>query len=255
MIGTKKLRYVLIDDERAARQRLFKLLEVYQELECCGEAKDGAEGLVLIEQEKPDLIFLDISMPIMSAFDLLKKMKHQAFVIFTTAYEEYALKAFEHRSVDYLLKPIESTRLEKTMEKVNALGISASKIDLNFLQELSQNIEKKRKLSSFTVKTGPRIQIVVTDHIRYFQATDKYVTAYAEDGKSYLTNFTIKELEESLDQQFLRIQRGLIVNTNDVIELIRYDQGRFQFCFKDKKLQLLSGAAYLKSIKTFYQMD
>lgn len=224
-------------------------------MECCGEAKDGVEGLALIEAEKPALIFLDISMPLMNAFDLLKLMKHQAFIIFTTAYEEYALKAFEHQSVDYLLKPIEEDRLKKTMEKVNALGIASKEMDLSFLQELSQHIDKKRKLSSFTVKTGPRIQIVVANQINYFQATDKYVTAYAEGGKSYLTNFTIKELEENLESHFLRIQRGLIVNTMEVVELIRYDQGRFQFCFKNNKLQLLSGAAYLKAIKMFYQMD
>jgi two-component system, LytTR family, response regulator len=109
---------LIVDDEQLARQRLIRLLKPYDEIDVIGEAVNGQDGLEKIEMLLPDLIFLDIEMPVFNGFEMLRQLKHQPKVIFTTAYDQYAIKAFEEDSIDYLLKPVETERLEKTQKKL-----------------------------------------------------------------------------------------------------------------------------------------
>ena len=117
----KTWKTLIIDDERLARQRLVRILKPYKHIDIIGEAANGRDGLEKIEELKPDLIFLDIEMPVFNGFEMLRQLKHQPKVVFTTAYDQYAIKAFEEDSIDYLLKPVEANRIEKTIEKLQLI--------------------------------------------------------------------------------------------------------------------------------------
>ena len=142
---------VLIDDEPLAIKRLNRLLESHNDtIEIVGTAANGEEGLQLVNKLRPDLIFLDIEMPIMTGFDMLGLLNYQPKIIFTTAFDNYAIKAFEENSVDYLLKPIEQDRLDKALEKLNRLG--SQNVDSDQLQKMFATLQPKKNFKSFPVK-------------------------------------------------------------------------------------------------------
>jgi len=215
---------IIVDDESLAIDRLSKLLGEYSEnIKIIGTATDGKEGSILTERLKPDLIFLDIQMPVMDGFEMLEKISYSPKIIFTTAYEQYAIKAFESCSIDYLLKPIEKERLAR----------SISKLDTMFEQEshLKRLIEviNKEELETITVKIGDRYLIVRTEDITYFQAKDKYVSAVEKNGKSHILNTTVTELEQRLGKDFIRINRSSIINIRYVSEIHKTFNNRFSF--------------------------
>lgn len=133
---------IIIDDEQLARQRIKRLLAQYDEVDVVAEAENGAEGLELIQLHQPDLIFLDIEMPILNGFEMLAKLSNPPKVVFTTAYDQYAIKAFEEGSIDYLLKPIETERLDKTIKKLKQTALSAPQLPI---EELIRQVKVKRR--------------------------------------------------------------------------------------------------------------
>jgi two-component system, LytTR family, response regulator len=251
------LKTILIDDEPLAISRLKRLLLRYEnDFNIIAEAKNGQEGLELIEKHKPELIFLDIEMPEMNGFDMLSKLSYMPIVVFATAFDQYAIRAFEENSIDYLLKPIEAERLEKTVEKLQKLRQQPMDNMFNTnLLEMLEKLKPKRDIHSISVKSGERILFIPLSDIAYFEADDKYVFLNTIDGKQYLTNFTIAALEEKLPDTFLRISRSAIVNSKVIKELQKSFNGKYVVLLKDIKLsKIKTGSSYGDTLKKLMEI-
>lgn len=242
---------LIIDDEAPARIRLRRLLAEHTEvIKILDEAADGNEALRKIEALKPDVIFLDIQMPGMDGFEVLQKISHTPIVIFTTAYDQYALKAFETNSVDYLMKPIEPERLRLAICKLERLSNGTSKEQIQKIIDFANQLKPRKEISSFPVKTGDTIHLVRTTEIAYLEAKDKYVTIHALDGKEFLTDVSLKVMEEKLPDNFLRVHRAFIVNKGIISEIHKYFQSRFILLLNDKgRTKITSGSGYNDNIK------
>ena len=217
---------IIIDDEQLARTRIKRLLKAYEEIEIIAEAEDGERGLESINAHKPDLIFLDIEMPVLNGFEMLAKLSHQPKVVFTTAYDQYAIKAFEEGSIDYLLKPIEIERLDKTIKKLKQTNLAATPVQI---EELLRQMQQKKTIKTLTVKLGDKILLIKLTDIVYVQAEDKYVFLHTTDGKKHLTDFTLSTLEEKLPEEFIRIHRSEIINTEYIKEIRKGFNGALIF--------------------------
>lgn len=242
---------LIIDDEAPARIRLRRLLSVYQEkIRIIDEAADGDEALQKINDLKPDLIFLDIQMPGLNGFEVLQQAAHLPVVIFTTAFDQYALQAFETNSVDYLLKPIESERLKQAVAKLERLNGATSRDQIQKIVEYVNKLKPKREITSFPVKTGDTIHLVRVTEVAYLEAKDKYVTIHTLEGKQFLTDVSLKAMEEKLPDNFLRVHRAFIINKNVVTEIHKYFQGRYAIMLNDKpRSRITTGSGYTDSIK------
>ena len=223
---------IIIEDEQLARQRLKRLLNNYQEVEIIAEAKNGSEGLELINQHQPDLIFLDIEMPILNGFEMLAKLgENQPKVVFTTAYDQYAIKAFDEGSIDYLLKPIELERLDKTIRKLKQTNLAKPALAID---DLLQQIKGKIIQKTLTVKLGDRILLIKIDDIIHIQAEEKYVFLYTADGKKHLTDYTLSTLETKLPEDLIRIHRSDMINVNYITEIRRGFNGTLIFIMSNQ---------------------
>jgi two-component system LytT family response regulator len=223
----KTWKTLIIDDERLARKRLARLLKPYEHIDIIGEAVDGQDGLEKIEHLKPELIFLDIEMPVFNGFEMLSKLKHQPKVVFITAYDQYAIKAFEEDSIDYLLKPLEINRLEKTIEKLNRTQHQPT--PYLPLQTLIEQLRVKKDIQTLTVKIGDKIFLIKLDRIIYLEADEKYVILYTTDGKKHVTDYTIASLEKKLPEVFVSVRRGTIINCDHIKEIRKGFNGTFKF--------------------------
>lgn len=243
---------LIVDDERLARVRLSKLIDKFSELfTIIGEAENGYEAEKLIVDLLPDIIFLDIEMPGLTGFELLKRLKHIPMVIFCTAYEDYSLKAFETNSIDYLVKPVKEARLQQTILKIEQLKANFSKE--NVFKAINSIFETKAKkiITAVTVKKGDKIVFVKLEDITHFEATDKYVTLYTNET-SELVEQSLTQLEEKLPDNFLRVHRGFLINTNYVKEFQKYFNNRYIINLLDhKKTVITSGRTYKDPIKNY----
>lgn len=217
---------LIIDDEALARQRIKRLLKAYGEIEVIAEAEDGEKGIACINHHRPDLIFLDIEMPVLNGFEMLAKLTHQPKVVFTTAYDQYAIKAFEEGSIDYLLKPIEIERLDKTIKKLRQTNLAFAPVQID---DLIRQMQVKKAIKTLTVKLGDKILLIKLTDIVYVQAEDKYVFLHTADGKKHLTDFTLSALEEKLPEEFLRVHRSEIINTEYIKEIRKGFNGALVF--------------------------
>lgn len=241
------LKALIIDDEPLARARLRRLLANYTaDLVIIGEAANGEEGAELINILKPDVIFLDIEMPVLNGFEMLAKLEFHPTVIFATAYDQYAVKAFEKNSIDYLLKPIEEERLAKTIQR---LRDNLIKNNFNAIRQTAISAPAK-KINTLSLQIGERIILVKTEDIVYIEADEKYVFIHTKDGKRYITDFTLKGLEEKLGSDFMRIHRSLIININQIDEIRRSFNGAFTFVMKGTaQARLKSSRSYADEIR------
>lgn len=247
---------LIIEDEGPARIRLEKLLSQYSEnIELVGSAVNGREGLEKINDLNPDLIFLDIQMPGMTGFEMLSKLDEIPLIIFCTAYDEYALQAFETNSIDYLLKPVKKDRLEQTIAKLKKIRPSLSSPDImRFLKSFEQN-ETKKELTSLMVKTGKKMLFLKLKEIAYFKAKDKYVNICMKNGKEHLSEESLHHLNTQLPNNFKQIHRSLILNTDFIKEVHNYFNTRFAFILDDKDTtKLISGRSFQKSIKEWMNL-
>lgn len=246
---------LLIDDEQIALGRLKCLLSNFEGVfELLGEALNGHEGIQKIEIIKPDLIFLDIEMPLMTGFEMLSRLTYMPLVVFVTAYDQYAIKAFEENSIDYLLKPVEKERLAKTVEKLKTLKTKQSLTQESLLQLIEQ-MNPKKEIHSISVKSGDKILFVPLGDISFFQAEDKYVLLNTVDSKQYIMNYTISSLEEKLPSSFIRISRSTIVNTVRIKELERYFSGKYLVIMNDQKQSKIeSGTTYQENLKRLMEI-
>jgi two-component system, LytTR family, response regulator len=248
---------LLIDDEPLAISRLQRLLLQFPtDFEVIGNANDGKSALELIAQLQPEIIFLDIEMPEMNGFELLAQLEHMPLVVFATAYDQYAIRAFEENSIDYLLKPIELERLEKTVEKLRKFQQKPLENPFNAdLMALLETLKPKKNIHAISVKIGDRIIFIPISEIAYFEAEDKYVFLYTISGKKHLTNYTITSLENKLPTSFVRISRAAIVNTVEIKELNKEFNGNYVIEIKDiQKTRLRTGATYVEQLKKWMEL-
>ncbi len=237
------MKVVLIDDELLARAIVKEYLQNYPDLEIVAECSDGFEGLKAIQQHKPTLIFLDIQMPKINGFEMLELVDDPPPVIFTTAFDEYAMQAFEKHAIDYLLKPFSKERFDKALQKWlqlhnNNAATGETKL---LLQSVSSSELKSNRV---IVKDGGKIKIIPLAQIQYLEAADDYVKIYTAEG-SFLKNKTMQFFEMQLNsQQYVRIHRSYIVN---IALITRIDPSE-----KDSHLIVLSNGKKLPVSKTGY---
>lgn len=214
------IKALLIDDEPLARSIVREYLQNYPDIEIVQECNDGFEGVKAIQQHQPELIFLDIQMPKINGFEMLELVEEHPSVIFTTAFDEYALKAFETHAIDYLLKPFSKGRFDKAIQKWREQYSSenAKKKTDALLENTSQQPEQSQRV---VVKTGSKIRIIPVHDILYFEADDDYIRIHTADG-SFLKKKTMQYFEQTLNSsQFVRVHRSYIIQ---VAYLTRIDQ-------------------------------
>jgi two-component system LytT family response regulator len=210
-----KLRSIIIDDEYLARRRLTTLLEKFDKVDVVEECRNGKEAIEKIQLKDPDLIFLDIQMPDINGFQVLKVLKKIPYVIFTTAYDEYALKAFEINAVDYLLKPFDEERLEISLQRIFDLKKRETAIELETkIQKLIHTYSNQNsdQPNTIQVQFNKRDVAIKTDNIVFIKSDGNYVKIFTSE-KNYLHRITLNTFEKKLNaQQFFRIHRSIIVN-------------------------------------------
>ena len=253
---TAKYRTLIADDEQPARDRLKKLLAEHSEkIELIGEAANGLECQEMIDRMKPDLVFLDIQMPGLNGFEVLQQTSHSPVVIFCTAYDEFALQAFETNSIDYIVKPVKAERIQKSIEKLDSLKRHSDKQELLRIIESYISQTPKKEITSIPVKLGDRMLFVRIEDVSYFSAEEKYVTIFTKDGKTYLCDFPLKSLEEKLGKGFLRIHRSLLVNVNRIREINKHYGSRFVVKLDDSsQTKLLTGRGYCEQVKRLMEI-
>ncbi|HYP51352.1 MAG TPA: LytTR family DNA-binding domain-containing protein, partial [Pyrinomonadaceae bacterium] len=225
-----------------------------------GQTSAPLKDLQEIPTLKLDTVFLDIQMPDLNGFELLAKLKNYPPVIFTTAFDEYALRAFEVYSLDYLLKPVETERLEKALTKLERL--SREPVELQNLQKMIQSIavsfqpDATRKLERLPSRIGGKVQILDATEITHFFAEDKMTFARNSEGKQFPIDFSLNELESKLDTRyFLRIHRNAIVNINFIEEVHGWFSGKILIRLKDKsRTELVVARDRVKVLKDFLGM-
>jgi len=229
------IRTLVVDDEKLARDRLLSFLRTIDDVEVVGQAKNGVDAVRLIEEATPDLVFLDVQMPGLDGFGVLKGVTKRPEVVFATAYDEYAIQAFEVHATDYLLKPISRARLEETVRRVRQR--LAGQTPAPQLHDLLQMLEAKQRryLAQVPVHRGRQILVVPSDQVLWFEVEYRLVYAHV-DGDRYMTNFTLKELEERLDPElFFRAHKSRLVNLKHVRAIVPWFGGRFKLVMRDQK--------------------
>ena len=239
---------IIIDDERLARNELKKLLQEFPEVEVIGEAANANEGIEKIESLNPDLVFLDIQMPGLDGFGVLGALDYTPMIVFLTAYEEYAVKAFEKESLDYLLKPVEAERLDLTIQRVARNRATDGSI-LEKIQRLVDGVRAADTITTIPVKAGNRIQLVSVADVYFFAAKDKYVMVHEREGQR-LIEYPLSWLEHRLPPEFIRVHRGYIVNKVKIREIHRFLKGTFVIIMDDGASTAIKTAwSYSETVK------
>jgi two-component system LytT family response regulator len=240
-VETPILRAVIVDDEELARGYIRELLRPHPDIEVAAECGNGFEAVKTIAETSPDLLFLDVQMPKLDGFEVLELIEREVAVIFVTAYDQYAMKAFDAHAVDYLLKPFSLERFEKAIARARQrLGEK-----LPPPAELAREARPPQQyLQRTVVKDGARVHIIPADALDYAEAQDDYVSLHSQ-GKQYLKQQTISSLEAALDpQRFLRIHRSIIVNLERVAKIEPYAKDSRIAVLKDGTQLPVSRAGY-----------
>jgi len=212
---------ILIDDEPLARQLLRTFLQPYKQITVVAECGDGFEGFKAIQEHAPDLIFLDIQMPRLNGFEMMELLDEPPAVIFTTAFDEYALKAFEAHAIDYLLKPIVKERFEKAIQKWLQQAENKNTQPVNAL--LENNVYEGYQ-HRIVVKDNGLIRIIPGQEIYYIEASDDYIKIVTKDG-SFLKKSTLSHIEQTLDpEQFVRVHRSYLVPVSQLMRIEPYEK-------------------------------
>jgi two-component system LytT family response regulator len=235
------IKAILIDDEPLARAMVKEYLSDYPEIELMQECNDGFEGLKAIQQHKPDLLFLDIQMPKINGFEMLELIEQPPGVIFTTAFDEYALKAFEAHAVDYLLKPFSKERFGKALQKWMDQQHRPLPLSPALLETAAQAPQQQERI---VVKINGKIKIIPVEDIQYIEASDDYVRVYTQEG-NFLKNKTMSFFEETLSpSEFVRVHRSYILHVQQVTRIEPYE--------KDQQIALLRSGARIPISKSGY---
>lgn len=214
------IKAVIIDDEPLARSIVVEYLQTYSSIEVVQECGDGFEGMKAIAQHQPDLIFLDVQMPKINGFEMLELLEEPPAVIFATAFDEFAMRAFETHAIDYLLKPFSKERFDKAMEKWLKQK-AAPQSTQALLDAVSSQQEEHHRI---VVKTGSSIRIIPIQEVLYFEAYDDYVKIHTKDGY-FLKKKTMQHFENTLDtKQFVRVHRSFIIQLSEITKIDSADE-------------------------------
>lgn len=238
------IKAVIIDDEPLAREIVKEYLGTFTQIQILQECNDGFEGLKAIQQHQPDIIFLDVQMPKINGFEMLELVEELPAVIFTTAFEEHAIRAFEVNATDYLLKPFSKERfdkaLQKWLDKRQETVATPSKAEALLETAAASPLQSNRVV----VKINGKIKIIPVQDIHYLEAADDYVKIVTQEG-AFLKNKTMAFFEKTLDmQQFARVHRSYMLNVNQVTRIEPYE--------KENHLAMLKSGAKVPVSKTGY---
>jgi len=241
-----RIKTIVVEDEELARKLLISYLKKMDNIEVIRECENGFQGVKMINELKPDLVFLDIQMPKITGFEMLELLEHTPEIIFTTAYDQYALKAFEYHAADYLLKPYSQDRLVEAVRKVtDRIAVQESPPDV--IHKIS-GFPKEDYLERVVVKDRHKIHIIPADKIRYLESMDDYVLIYTQEGR-FLKQQTMKYFENALNpDDFIRIHRSYIVRIQEIAEIQQYEKESYLIILHDKTKLKVSKSGY-KNIK------
>jgi DNA-binding LytR/AlgR family response regulator len=247
---------VVADDEKELRTYLISILsEIWPELIICGEAKNGKEALQLVESKRPQVAFLDIRMPGLSGMEVAKRIAGLCRIVFVTAFDQYAIEAFEREAVDYLLKPVSKERLLQTVQRLKNQLDASTEPPAGLAEVVEQVLSKLpgRGGTEFLrwIKTQHKdtIRLIPVEEVDYFKAEDKYTLVIAKEGESLIKK-SIKELTPELDpDQFWQIHRGMIVNVSRIDKVSRSLTGRGMLKLKERPEVLTVSRNYLHFFK------
>jgi len=241
-MAENKIKVLIVDDERLARKDLASMLSEYPEVELVGEAQDVPSAVNAIELLKPDLVFLDIQMPGQTGFDLMDQVDYDGKIVFVTAYDEYALRAFEINALDYLMKPVSHERLKKTLSRFDSVDEVKPKnyAPLNYDDRL------------FTTM-GTKVQFLKINAILLIQAEGDYTYVTCNDGHKGLVTKSMKEWEERLpSNHFCRVHRNSIINTDYIEEVDKWFNYSFKVKLKGIKDEVVISRRYAKKLKDIF---
>jgi two-component system LytT family response regulator len=248
---------IIVDDEPPARRLLAELLgEHSQAIHILGEANSGSAAIKLINELRPDVIFLDIQLTDMLGFDVLKELNYKPFVIFTTAYDEYAIKAFDALSVDYLLKPLKEDRIAWSINKLQhfAGGDGANPV-WNNIESLFNGFRPRKEIKTLSVKKGTKFTLVQLSDIVYFEAYDKYTYVHTQNGQKLFCDHMLAVVEEKLSADFIRVQKSYIVNKQKVVEIHKYSNNRYTLVLNNQDFTcIVTGPSYFGIVKEVFEV-
>ncbi len=235
------MKTVLIDDEPLAREIVKEYLEAYPDIEIAGECNDGFEGVKMISDVQPDLIFLDIQMPRITGFEMLEILEEPPAVIFTTAFDEFAIRAFEEQAIDYLLKPFSKERFDQAIQKFLSQKTEQKAKTRNLLDSGSNMGFQNRVV----IKDGNKIKIIPLHEVLFLEAADDYVKVHTAE-RTYLKKKTMRSFENSIpDVQFVRLHRSYLVNISQITGIHPFE--------KDHHVALLKSGHKIPVSKSGYQ--
>ena len=223
-------------------------MKKHSDIELIGECADGFTAVKTINETKPDLLFLDIQLPKLTGFEILELIEHNPVIIFTTAYDQFAIKAFELNATDYLLKPFSADRFDVAIQKAFE-KLKTRQAETPEIKKLVETVDEKTEtIDRVVVKTGSKIKVIPAEKIIYIEAQDDYVMLYAEDSK-HLKEKTMKYFESHLDKsQFIRIHRSYIVNVNYIAQLEHFSKESYLVILKNGVKLKVSDSGY-KNLK------
>jgi len=240
------IKALLIDDEPLARSIIAEYLEDFPEITVLKECGDGFEAAKAIAELNPDLIFLDVQMPKITGFELLELLEDPPAVIFTTAFEEFAIKAFEQHAVDYLLKPISKSRFDNAIQKFMAQGPTLQSREKTKALAEEINEQHSQYIDRVLVRTGNNIKIIPVSKINYLSADDDYVCIHTDEGSALKKN-TMAYFEQHLSEKdFVRVHRSYIVRINQIVRIEPYEKDSHKVILRDKTSVSVSKSGYAK---------
>lgn len=274
---SNNIRTIIIDDEPLARKGLAVRLAAYDDIQVIGQCSNGKEAVTAIAEQKPDLIFLDIQMPVLNGFQVLSELNERGIempsVVFCTAYDNYAMKAFEVHALDYLLKPVEDSRLseaiEKAQEQFNSRQEGSQKQRLvnlvsqftgddceDILRRLAngESLESQRYPDHLSIKDGGEVTVLKVRMISWIDAAGDYMCVHTVDGKTHIMRKTMKELESELNpDKFVRIHRSVMVNRTMVEKLVTHANGEYHLILESGQ-ELKVSRSYKERAKEIINM-
>lgn len=250
---SKSLRAVIADDEQILRDHLVqRLSKLWPELTICGIAEKGTQALAIIKQQAPDIAFLDIRMPELSGLEVAQQVADYCQIVFVTAYDSYAVQAFEQQAIDYLVKPITDERLNKTIGRLQSMTENQQQTlpDLsNLIENLHTITKKKEYLRWLRASHQDTTRLIAVQDVIYFQSSDKY-TSVMTIGNEFLIRKSLKNLADELDPDcFWQIHRSTIVNVAYITTIERSDDGRYQIKLKGRDETLLVSRSHADLFK------
>lgn len=236
---------LIIDDEPLARSLIIEYLQDFKELQVMAECNNGFEGLKAIQQFEPDLIFLDIQMPKINGFEMLELVEDPPAIIFTTAFDQYALQAFDKHAIDYLLKPFSKERFERAVRTwLGGQMIAAQKTSVEQFLQAHQDVQPSHE--RVVVKTNGKIKIIPVADILYLEAADDYVKIITGEG-AYLKNKTLSFFEKALNvNQFVRCHRSYLIHVAEITRLEPYEKDQYLAILKTQARVPVSKTGYAK---------